>query len=52
LDAFQTAELAAAVVVIVGLLLFVVLSWWDRRPAKGRRVRDIARRLEGEDDQP
>jgi hypothetical protein len=43
-DVFETAELATVVVVIAGLLLYWMLSWWGSRPAKGRRVRDIVRR--------
>jgi hypothetical protein len=47
-DVFETAELATVVVVIAALLLWAVRSWRDGRPPKGRRVRDIARRLENE----
>ena len=51
LDVLETLELTGAIVAVAGLLLVVALSWWGSRPAKGRRVRDIVRRLEGEDDQ-
>jgi hypothetical protein len=51
-DVLETAELATVVVVIAALLLFAGLSWRDGRPPKGRRVRDIVRRLEDENDPP
>jgi hypothetical protein len=38
-------------VTLASVLLYWMLSWWGSRPAKGRRVCDIVRRLEDKDDQ-